>query len=224
VNLTVGNTYLDAGATANDNVDGNITANIVTVNPVNTGVAGTYTVTYDVSDAAGNAAAQVSRTVVVANAPSGGGGNGGGGGSNGGGGGGGNFGGGSSFGSNGGGTVLGASTGGGQVLGASTTCGFSFNTYLKLGTSTNKNVVKKLQSFLNTELGLRMPVTGYFGGITLAAVNKFQLKYAEEILKPWVPFGLKNTKTPTGYVYKTTTWKLNALLCPDLNLPMPQLP
>ena len=70
VTVTVGNAYSDAGATAFDNVDGTITANIVTVNPVNTAVAGTYTVTYNVSDAAGNPAAEVTRTVnVVETAP-----------------------------------------------------------------------------------------------------------------------------------------------------------
>jgi hypothetical protein len=62
-------TYVDAGATAADLVDGNLTTSIVVVNPVNTAVAGTSTVTYNVSDAAGNAAAQVTRTVVVTPAP-----------------------------------------------------------------------------------------------------------------------------------------------------------
>jgi len=65
VTLTVGDAYVDEGATATDDVDGDITANIVTVNPVNTGTAGTYTVTYNVSDAAGNAATEVTRTVIV---------------------------------------------------------------------------------------------------------------------------------------------------------------
>jgi hypothetical protein len=57
--------YTDAGATASDNADGNITNKIVTVNPVNTSVLGSYTVTYNVTDAAGNAAAQITRTVTV---------------------------------------------------------------------------------------------------------------------------------------------------------------
>ena len=65
VTLTVGDSYTDAGATATDDVDGDITANIVTDNPVDTGTAGTYTVTYNVMDAAGNAAAEVTRTVTV---------------------------------------------------------------------------------------------------------------------------------------------------------------
>ena len=65
VTLNVGGTYSDAGATAIDNVDGTITSSIVTVNPVNVNAAGTYTVTYNVSDAAGNAATQVTRSVTV---------------------------------------------------------------------------------------------------------------------------------------------------------------
>jgi hypothetical protein len=66
VTLNVGGTYSDAGATAVDNNgDGTITSSIVTVNPVNVNAAGTYTVTYNVSDSAGNAATQVTRSVTV---------------------------------------------------------------------------------------------------------------------------------------------------------------
>ncbi len=65
VSLQVNGSYTDAGATATDNIDGNITSSIVTVNPVNPAVVGVYTVTYNVSDAAGNAATQVTRTVNV---------------------------------------------------------------------------------------------------------------------------------------------------------------
>ena len=65
VTLLVGEAYSDAGATAFDNVNGDLTSSIVTVNPVDTSTAGTYTITYGVSDSAGNTAAQVTRTVVV---------------------------------------------------------------------------------------------------------------------------------------------------------------
>lgn len=58
-------TYTDAGATASDNIDGDITADIVTVNPVDVDVVGSYTITYDVDDGAGNSATQVTRTVNV---------------------------------------------------------------------------------------------------------------------------------------------------------------
>ncbi len=67
VSFVVGTTYTDAGATATDNIDGDLTSKIVTVNNVNTSVPGTYTVTYNVSDSAGNKAAGVSRTVTVIN-------------------------------------------------------------------------------------------------------------------------------------------------------------
>ena len=57
--------YVDAGSTANDTEDGDITANIITVNPVDTSVLGTYTITYNVVDSSSNAAVEVTRTVEV---------------------------------------------------------------------------------------------------------------------------------------------------------------
>jgi PKD repeat protein/endonuclease/exonuclease/phosphatase family metal-dependent hydrolase len=54
VTITVGSTYDDAGATAYDNVDGDLTANIQTVSIVDTDGVGTYTVVYNVSDNVGN--------------------------------------------------------------------------------------------------------------------------------------------------------------------------
>ena len=58
-------TYTDAGATASDDIDGDITADIVTVNPVDVNTVGSYTITYNVDDGAGNSATQVTRTVNV---------------------------------------------------------------------------------------------------------------------------------------------------------------
>ena len=60
-----GSNYVDAGASAEDNVDGDLTDDIVVSGEVDASVAGTYTLSYNVSDAAGNAAESVSRTVVV---------------------------------------------------------------------------------------------------------------------------------------------------------------
>ncbi|GGW56762.1 putative secreted protein (Por secretion system target) [Winogradskyella epiphytica] len=65
MNLVVGDTYNEPGATATDNVDGNLTSSIVITGTVNTNSAGTYTKYYNVSDAAGNAATQRTRTIIV---------------------------------------------------------------------------------------------------------------------------------------------------------------
>ncbi len=66
INLKVGASYTDAGATAADNKDGNITNKIIVNNSVNTNKIGTYFITYNVSDSKGNKAEQVTRKVVVA--------------------------------------------------------------------------------------------------------------------------------------------------------------
>jgi hypothetical protein len=65
VTIIEGTTYTDAGATASDNKDGDITSNIQVTNPVDSNNSGTYSVTYDVSDSSGNIATQVVRTVKV---------------------------------------------------------------------------------------------------------------------------------------------------------------
>ena len=62
--ITVGGTFTDGGATATDDVDGDITADIVVSGAVDTATAGLYTLTYSVSDAAGNTST-VSRIVTV---------------------------------------------------------------------------------------------------------------------------------------------------------------
>ena len=70
ISVEVGQTYNDPGATANDNLDGDLTSSIVVnTSAVNTAVAGNYPVTYNVSDIAGNAASQVTRTVHVNGSP-----------------------------------------------------------------------------------------------------------------------------------------------------------
>jgi hypothetical protein len=65
VTVEVFKAYTDAGATATDNVDGNITARIVKTGDVNTSKLGTYALTYNVADTAGNAADPVNRSVHV---------------------------------------------------------------------------------------------------------------------------------------------------------------
>ena len=64
VTIKVGSTYKDAGATATDNKDGDLTSKIVTTGKVDTSKAGKYTITYTVEDAAKNKATKT-RTVIV---------------------------------------------------------------------------------------------------------------------------------------------------------------
>ena len=61
-----GMAYTELNATATDLVDGDLTGSIVIdSSAVNTNAVGQYTVTYDVTDTAGNAAEQKTRTVIV---------------------------------------------------------------------------------------------------------------------------------------------------------------
>lgn len=66
IELTFGEPYEELGATAVDDIDGDISSQIVIGGAtVDSTIPGIYIITYDVSDAAGNAAEQVSRTVTV---------------------------------------------------------------------------------------------------------------------------------------------------------------
>ncbi len=65
--VEAGTIYDDDGATAFDDIDGDITASVLIGGlPINTSIVGSsHIVTYDVADSAGNAATQVTRTVNV---------------------------------------------------------------------------------------------------------------------------------------------------------------
>jgi len=63
--VEVNTTYTDLGATAVDNIEGNITARIVTDIAVDMSQAGVYFVSYDVTDKSGNTAGTVTRKVTV---------------------------------------------------------------------------------------------------------------------------------------------------------------
>jgi autotransporter-associated beta strand protein len=67
VNVDYGSSYTDLGATVDDNKDA--TRSLNGVGSVNTSASGSYTITFNTTDAAGNVADTVTRTVVVGAAP-----------------------------------------------------------------------------------------------------------------------------------------------------------
>jgi hypothetical protein len=67
VNVAYGASYTDLGATVTDNKDAE--RPIIGTGSVNTSVSGSYTITFNAVDAAGNNADTVTRTVVVGAAP-----------------------------------------------------------------------------------------------------------------------------------------------------------
>ena len=69
IRLNIGDVFTDPGATATDNKDGNLTADIVIAGSVDTSKVGVYTLTYKVTDAAGNKATPVTRSVEVVEKP-----------------------------------------------------------------------------------------------------------------------------------------------------------
>ena len=67
MSIILNSVYNDAGATATDETDGNISSNIYIDNQVNEDKIGEYTVTYQVVDQAGNEANPITRWVSVYN-------------------------------------------------------------------------------------------------------------------------------------------------------------
>jgi len=66
VNVIIGASYVDDGATADDAEDGDLTGDIVVGgDTVDTNTIGTYVITYNVVDFEGAAAVQVTRTIIV---------------------------------------------------------------------------------------------------------------------------------------------------------------
>jgi hypothetical protein len=96
----------------------------------------------------------------------------------------------------------------GQVLGVSTSCPDLLTSNMRFhGSANDKNEVKQLKLFLNMNLGTKLPITGFYGTLTRAAVNTFQVKYRDQVLTP-----LK-LKKPTGNAYSSTRKMINALNC-----------
>jgi hypothetical protein len=77
VSIQAKTNYVDAGASAADNIDGDISLRVTVSGSVNTSVVGGYILTYNVVDFAGNSADPITRNITVTPASGGGGGGGG---------------------------------------------------------------------------------------------------------------------------------------------------
>jgi len=71
VSIIHGYQYIDEGATAQDNIDGDVTSSIQSTNTVDINTIGQYEVRYNVSDSSGNKATEVKRIVNVIEVSSG---------------------------------------------------------------------------------------------------------------------------------------------------------
>ncbi|HPF00658.1 MAG: DUF5011 domain-containing protein [Bacteroidales bacterium] len=67
VTIDLGDTYTDAGATANDDKDGDLTSQITTTGTVDVNKVGIYEIEYTVSDEAGNTTTETRTVTVQAN-------------------------------------------------------------------------------------------------------------------------------------------------------------
>ena len=63
--IQVNSEYIDPGYSAGDDIDGNITSEVVVLGSVDVTMLGTYTITYNVSDSSNNSAIQKVRTIHV---------------------------------------------------------------------------------------------------------------------------------------------------------------
>ncbi|HEY0964466.1 MAG TPA: peptidoglycan-binding protein, partial [Candidatus Paceibacterota bacterium] len=86
-------------------------------------------------------------------------------------------------------------------------CSPHIKTYIRYGAENDVEDVRKLEIFLNEKQGESLVVDGVYGSEDIAAVKRFQQKYASEVLGVW---GLSE---PTGYVYRTTLMKINSFYC-----------
>ena len=79
---------------------------------------------------------------------------------------------------------------------------------MRKGANNDPVEVSKLQSFLVDQEGnTRVQVNGVFDTATDVAVLAFQEKHSSIELGPWA------IKIGTGYVYRTTTKRINDLYC-----------
>ncbi len=80
---------------------------------------------------------------------------------------------------------------------------------IALGKKNDVELVKKIQSYLNTHEQETLIVDGIYNEDDVAAVKRFQEKYKDQILAPW------GFESATGIVLNTTAAKINAITCAE---------
>ena len=201
ITLTTGSNFTDPGATANDIEDGDLTSEIVFTGSVNVLIPGTYTLTYTVTDSDNNTVS-TNREVIIRkkvveddDEPTSGRRH----------------------------RTTSSSGTSGEVLGTSidnSSCGIYLHKWIKEDWVNDPVEVLKLQIFLVSE-GFNAPINAVYDKATIAAVNEFQLAHKEFVLDPWQNIG-EGDGTPTSFVYKTTQWMINEIVCPGI-APFPVL-
>src|SRR3989338_9360668 len=88
------------------------------------------------------------------------------------------------------------------------TCSTYLNEYMGVNVKNNPAEVLKLQYFLKKYEKLDVDINGIFDQKTLDAVNAFQNRYAEDVLKK--SWGINFS---TGVVFITTKTKINDIVC-----------
>jgi hypothetical protein len=93
------------------------------------------------------------------------------------------------------------------VLASATTSCPLLSSYLRLGANNDGAEVAKLQIFLKNSQKLDVNITGVFDQKTDTAVRAFQVKYLSDTMGPW------GATQSSGYVYITTSKKINEIAC-----------
>ena len=109
----------------------------------------------------------------------------------------------------------GGSSSNGRVLGATTEgfCPF-LKDYLHINMQNNPTEVNKAKAFFNSYLGKALILDGVFDKDMFAAAVEFQNMFSGDVLDTWVEEFAFLDDNATGYIYQTTKWKINSILCP----------
>jgi len=104
----------------------------------------------------------------------------------------------------------------GAAISASERCGVYLLDYMRIGQENSPYEVMKLQAFLVGQGYFNVSINGVFDSATNEAVHALQTKATDEILVPWDEEAgiFPSQQSSTGYVYKTTRWYINNIVCP----------